>query len=169
MNRTASLNTTPSETSLVFDAEEVRRHVRHAQACDENLPTYSQMLDPDLRVDGQSPENPLLASSDDVDLGQVPPALHLVKDAGIYLMSNGTPMSPTFGDEPPYDVAYADGYGRNASYEAKVQAVGGDDFCQIVPIQWFTQRPKEDVFRIKAITEGRRLKEIGADVIDRSA
>jgi hypothetical protein len=165
MKRTAHSNAPTSETILVFDADEVRRHVLHAQTCEENLPTYSQMLDPDLRIDGERPD-PMTASQDDVDLTEVPPALHLVKDAGIYLMSNGTPMSPTFGDEPPYDVAYADGYGRNASYDAKVQAVGGDDFCQIVPIEWFVQRPSEDLFRIKAITEGRRLKEIGADVIE---
>ena len=61
--------------------------------------------------------------------GKAPPSLWLVKDEGIYLMSNGKPAMPA-----GHNVVYADGYGKNADYDAVREAAGGDDFVEGLPI-----------------------------------
>ena len=69
------------------------------------------------------------------------PGLMLVKDDGIYLMSNGDPGLP--GTDTVNKVVYAHGYEalpttasieeRIARYDKVRDAVGGDDFAEFLP------------------------------------
>lgn len=64
-------------------------------------------------------------------MDEQPKALVFVKDAGIYIMSNMTyPKGKTPSSEG--EVIYAEGFGEGASYDAMVDAVGGDDFAEYI-------------------------------------
>jgi hypothetical protein len=96
-------------TQLIFSIKAVRALVRHAQSASEHSAGY-----------GKDPV----------------PALMLVKDEGIYLMSSGVPVA-----RPPLRESngpvYARGYDpkKNSDvWEASRAAVGGDDFVEVVPL-----------------------------------
>lgn len=69
-----------------------------------------------------------------------------MKDDGIYLMSNGEPRLP--GTETANKVVYARGYEavpstasmeeRMARYDKVRDAVGGDDFAELIPAKSFS-------------------------------
>ena len=63
-------------------------------------------------------------NSDQIDTSKIPPALWLVHDDGVYLLSN------SIGCEL---VVYAEGLGVD-EYEEARSAVGGDDFCDALPL-----------------------------------
>lgn len=75
------------------------------------------------------------------------PGLFLVKDDGIYLMSNGEPALP--GTDTVNKVVYAKGFEalpstvsleeRMARYDKVRDAVGGDDFAELLPAKSFTK------------------------------
>lgn len=76
-------------------------------------------------------------------IGKPEPGLLLVKDDGIYLMSNGTPHQESFPEEKTkVHVVYAHTFGplqgdldsRSAQYDRIREAVGGDDFAEFVPL-----------------------------------
>lgn|SRR5262245_59177422 len=112
--------------SLRFDANAVRRVVEHAKAAPEHMEFYGEKQG--ARV-------------------------LLVKDEGIYLMSNGLPRDlmarpfdpsappPTANDSTSF-VAYAMGYDptkadRMAVWEKCREAVGGDDFSEPLLLDGF--------------------------------
>jgi hypothetical protein len=78
----------------------------------------------------------------------------LVKDDGIYLMSNGDRS----GQLP---VVYARGYrgGRPGVWEASRDAMGGDDMCQFLPLD---NLPPE----ISTDPRGRVIIEVEEDVLE---
>lgn len=74
------------------------------------------------------------------------PGLWLVKDEGIYLMSNGSPGLPREGAKPdehghtPQEVCYAEGFDPNKEdpgdvWDKSTEAVGGDDFVDLLPTE----------------------------------
>lgn len=75
-------------------------------------------------------------------VGKPEPGLFLVKDDGIYLMSNGEPGLLVEEGKPRNRVVYANGYEalsgdvdqRGAQYDKIRAAVGGDDFVELVPL-----------------------------------
>ena len=74
----------------------------------------------------------------------------LVKDEGIYLMSNGLPFDPAEpGDARDVRrfVAYAKGFGPKAGYANLRAAVGGDDFSEPLPVADFEQVLAEEGIR----------------------
>jgi hypothetical protein len=156
-------------TILEFDADEVERHAQHARQAERRQPTFGQRYDPELRHDGKEPDLDAdgFPSADEVDFTAVPAGLHLVKDRGIYLMSNAENYEEEFG-EPPYGdvVPYAEEYGPDAAHEALARAVGGDDFCQFIPLWWYDRRPDPDVFRLHVETEKRRFQGVTAKVLE---
>lgn len=116
-------------TNLVFATEDVKPLVAHARASKQWHKTYEEVE------------------------GPAKPALWLVKDEGIYLMSNGNPRQMADGTESL--VAYAQGFDprvgdRMDVYEAAREAVGGDDFADALPIEWF-----EDALSKDALTKRR--------------
>lgn len=94
--------------TLKFDAEQVRKQVEITKLSYTHRAEY-----------GRAPE----------------PGLFLVKDSGIYLMSSGDlRVSKLDG------VAYAEGFDPDKDedvWEACVDAVGGDDFAMLLPLEWF--------------------------------
>lgn len=67
------------------------------------------------------------------------PALLLVKDDGIYLMSNGLPQSkPQPHDPAPFRnnrVVYAEDYGPGSDLQSIRASLGGDDFVEMIPLR----------------------------------
>jgi hypothetical protein len=76
------------------------------------------------------------------------PALHWVKDEGIYLMSNGSPCLPRPDGEKGSLVIYAEGFDPKEDdvWDAARDEVGGDDFVENLSIP----------FLFKALKEGRK-------------
>ena len=96
-------------TTLKFKKDELRRVVEHSA----NAPSHNMGWESD------TPEGP---------------AIILVKDDGIYLMSNGEPADIV--KDPTRFVAYARGYDpRDGDVWEKCRAaVGGDDFAETIPL-----------------------------------
>jgi len=111
---------------LVFDLAALRPIVEHALSASEQAPAF-----------GQTPP--------------IAPALWLVKDDGIYLMSNGRPRQMAVGSSATGNdqegqslVVYAEGFDPRkadptAVWYAARKAVGGDDFGEPLPAEWFKQ------------------------------
>ncbi len=103
--------------SLVFEAEDVRRVAEHSIGADRQS---------DKRIYGTAPEGTAVAVTE--------PAVVLVHDRGVYLMSNGEPRDLVEGERS--FVAYARGCHplRDANYRAVSETlVGGDDFSRVLP------------------------------------
>jgi hypothetical protein len=69
------------------------------------------------------------------ELDEIPVGFWLVKDDGVYLLSNG--------DRTEHDPVYAEGLGPDADYDLVRDAAGGDDFCEFVPVDWADQALRE--------------------------
>lgn len=70
--------------------------------------------------------------------GKPEPGLFFVKDTGIYLMSTAKESLP--GERSRNKVVYAKGYDPDKDgdvYDKCVDAVGGDDFVEVFPIEFF--------------------------------
>jgi hypothetical protein len=101
---------------FVFDGVSVLELLAHAKAAPRNVSPYNLTPNPG-------------------------PGLMLVKDDGVYLMSNGKPGLP--GTETTNKVVYAQGYEalpdtasteeRMAQYDKIRDAAGGDDFAEFLP------------------------------------
>ena len=94
---------------LTFDTETVRKIIEHATAAEKHRKTFGET--------------------------EAGPAVWLVGDQGVYLMSNGRP-----GATAP--VAYATGINPDIDefdgwWERKRAAYGGDDGCDALPITTF--------------------------------
>jgi hypothetical protein len=113
---------------LRFNAELVKRLMDHAAASKLHRASYEQaykMLGKDW-FDGKVSAETLR--------DRIAPALHFVKDSGIYLMSNGEPSlsGAELGQGAANAVVYADGYDPKSEdcWERSRDAVGGDDFVE---------------------------------------
>jgi hypothetical protein len=76
------------------------------------------------------------------------PGLWLVKDAGIYLMSNGSPAMKIDNN-----VTYAEGYGPDADYGDIRDAAGGDDFVIMLPVDFFKKMDRKESVVFLKLTE----------------
>jgi hypothetical protein len=100
--------------------------------------SYDQQLDPQFWKPGvtlKAGEWP----KPELALESVPPALHWVKDDGIYLLSSSAERDLVDGTTSR--VVYAKGYNPRTDedvWENARAAVGGDDFVEALPIDWFT-------------------------------
>lgn len=83
-------------------------------------------------------------------IGEPVPGLFLVKDQGIYLMSNGKPHLPRPGGKPEWSqVAFAKGFDPSNPADAedlweRTHHISGDDFGELLPLAMFEpamQRP----------------------------
>ena len=120
--------------TLTFDAQAVREQLDHAIAAPLHKLTMSD------RAELYGKHNMGHQQPDEETTGK--PGLWLVKDSGIYLMSNGSPGLPHTKSNHNRDsllkVAYANGYGPLADYDTIRQAVGGDDFTEgTLNVEWF--------------------------------
>lgn len=71
----------------------------------------------------------------DCENGTTPtPALWFVGDDGLYVMSNGLPGQPHPDGGDRLLVVYADGYTTAMSKHDVADEIGGDDFCEPLPL-----------------------------------
>ena len=115
-------------TILTFNAANVRTLLNHAYSSEFHKPTIAQ------RLQIYGPEAWDQQPSESIE---TPPGLWLVKDQGIYLMSNGLP-GLLLTDRHHY-VVYADTYDPRTDgdvWDRSRAAVGGDDFCEFIDREW---------------------------------
>ena len=114
--------------TLRFNIEQVRKHYEHAKASDQHKPTFGEQIDAfgddAIGMEYGEIERKMNAK------GALKPALWLVKDEGIYIMSNGT------AENRP-DVVFAKGFNPKTRDRMEVwgdarDAVGGDDFVELI-------------------------------------
>lgn len=109
--------------------------VSHARSAKEHRPTYDQLFDEDLLKDGCE-----AGEHDCADLTKVPPGLLLVKDQGVYLMSNGISDSAD-ADKKSNPVVYAHQCDPKLNpqnyYDVAREIAGGDDFVEFIDIEVF--------------------------------
>lgn len=121
-------------TKLTFSAEEIRPLIEHARACTEHKPYYGEEA--------------------------TGPGLFLVKDEGIYLMSNGLPNDMVKrpapngnGETDMCRVAYAKNFDpterdRMEVWDDARAAVGGDDFSEPIGDEMWKKLLKDGVTEI---------------------
>lgn len=148
---------------LKFPAAKVRKLLEHTLAAPGHKLTISERLE----IFGE-PKG-WVVQPDEEKRGK--PGLWLVKDEGIYLMSNGTPglladgMIAT-GQEKPGEarlmVAYAKGYDptkedRGEVWDKARDAVGGDDFVELVPVDWIEKALAGDAAEVVITMSGNTM------------
>lgn len=126
---------------LKFDLRQVLDLANHAARCPENRPSMAHWHDRNLWLDTSANftryEVERLRGRH-IDTSKIPPALDLVKDHGVYLMSNGIPVQRAH-DGRGSKVAYAEGFDpfENPDWEDFVSArLGRKDFSIPVPLSW---------------------------------
>ena len=117
-----------SKTILTFSMEAV------AGLCEHAKQARTRRMTMEARAAHYGEDKALTEQPDEGEVAE--PTLWLVKDHGIYLMSNGT-WDKEAGERSP--VTYADGYSPDDEpdlWDRCRQAVGGDDFAVDVPLSW---------------------------------
>lgn len=133
---------------LTFSAADIRELVTHTKAAAQRRPSYAESLNPAFHTDGKT------------DDAKIPPGLWLVKDDGIYLMSNGTPYPRRSATDDRARVAYAaeanpDEMSPEAAWNAARALLGGGDFVQALPLdmfEWLLASPRVKKLKLR-ITE----------------
>lgn len=121
-------------------------------------PNYEDLFNPKLHHGGMVKEKDGWPDKDNLDLSKIEPALWLVADDGVYLMSNGQQPNVPEGSSLP--VAYAQESNPKAPgadfddwYETKRSIMGGDDCVISLPVEWFEKAVKDgrEKIRIKVM------------------
>lgn len=126
---------------LSFDVQSVLDMANHATLCLEHRPSSLHYFDRRLWTDpnaGHSPQQIKLWRGKHIDTSQIPPALELVKDHGIYLMSNGIPVQRDTASRSSR-VAYAKGFDpfKDGDWDEFARAyLGKRDFSIPIPLRW---------------------------------
>ena len=151
---------------LSFPLDKVLALAAAARTAPQREPVWSQRCDPRYaKPRAGVPAGELGELTDDqLDGAKIPPGLWLVKDEGIYLMSNGVTAD---GTRVPLDPVYAKGYDptkrdRMAVWDDARDAVGGDDFVEFLPAEWAydaaaRQRDPRDPFVLSVTPDEVRL------------
>ena len=119
-------------TVLRFDLDLVERLVEHSRHADLHRMSFAERM----KVYGEG-----VWDSQPDEEERAAAAVILVKDAGIYLMSNGVPhlQDPQRNSERASLVAYAEGFDprKGDVWEAGQRAAGGDDFAEHIDLDTF--------------------------------
>lgn len=145
---------------LTFDLAQVKPLAEHAAAAAEHSPTFGQHFDRKFWKEGVgklSDEEIFARQGEHLDLSKIPAGLLLVKDHGIYLMSNGHPGLMR-GDGEGHQVCYAAGHNPDINedwYDSASHAVGGSDFQEFIDLEWvkLTEEAGRPTLRIKVTTK----------------
>lgn len=130
--------------TLTFDKNEVAKRVAHAKAAKTHSPSCEDLFNAAYHRGGVVREKNGWPDSSNIDKALIPAALHLVKDQGVYLLSNGLPILPKSDGKPGSEVVYA----REASpvaldfddwYENAARIMGGDDSVTTLPVEMFEE------------------------------
>lgn len=130
-------------TWLAFEIEELRPLYEHAVAAPHREPTFGQRCGIAEKLGRTDDEWGSNLTQDEID-AHVQPGLTLVKDDGIYMMSNGSPAlmdpikRPSSNGQHTIEfrkVVYARGYDPrvdHAVWDRSRAAAGGDDFTESI-------------------------------------
>ncbi len=121
-------------TALRFAIIDILPILAHSEAADAQCASFSDIFDPEMWKPGAKPNAAGYVESDQIDTSKIAPSILVVKDDGVYLMSNGKPMQvdPAHGTRSV--VAYAKGLDPSAGYDVIRAAVGGDDFAERIQV-----------------------------------
>lgn len=122
-------------TALVFAAQDVAVLVAITRKAKGFKCSMNDLVDPEMWLPGVKPDEHGFVTAAGVDPAKIGPKLWLVKDQGCYLMSNAADQSHTVGGD--LFVVYAAGLGKDCDHGTLRQAVGGDDFCEVIPLEDF--------------------------------
>ena len=117
-------------TALRFAIIEILPILDHSEAADAQRPSFEDVFDPEMWKPGAKPNAAGYVESDQIDTSKIAPSVLIVKDDGVYLMSNGKPMLVDLTHGKRSVVAYAKGLDPSAGYGVIRAAVGGDDFSE---------------------------------------
>lgn len=150
--------------TLSFAMKDIEVLADHTRGCAEHSPDIEQLFDKKLWFEGieLSEDDVFSNGGKHIDPSKVPAGFWLVKDSGIYLMSNGSPSlkaSPEDQDSTKQKVFYAKGFDPVADedwYDEALYAVGGDDFGIFLPLAWFDMAKAKNKrrFSIKVTPSG---------------
>lgn len=144
---------------LSFPMDQVTLLAEHAKSQTSHSPTLDQMFDREFFKDGVGEMSDIEIfqnKCEHIDMTKIPVGLHLVKDGGIYLMSNAKenlhkdPKDHSQGSI----VCYAKGYNPDMDedvYDKCERAMGGDDVVEFLPIEWYEAAKEAGVkaFKLK--------------------
>lgn len=126
--------------TLTFKVKEVRRLVEHSKASKEHSPSYEDLFNPEYHKGGKVIDNNGWPDSNNIDHSKIPAGLLLVKDQGVYLLSNGMPPLLVREGEKRQVVAYAKEANPTMCedwWEAGREIMGGDDCAESLPLSMF--------------------------------
>lgn len=149
---------------LHFDREHVKRLVEHVKSAKELRPIFGQAFDPKYRRDGREPSLDEEITLDDIDPAKLTPALLLVGDQGVYLMTNAKTDHLPGGERPrpayaieadPDRVPFGDWW------DAKNVSFGGDDGVELIELdaveQWLARARGRKRLRLELTPESMRF------------
>lgn len=115
--------------TLTFDIDQLARLAQHAVDAPGHSYGYDVLFEPEYHRGGKVVKKNGWPDKDNIDESKLTPALILVKDQGVYFMSNGKPAPDQTNDG---HVAYAKEADPKALpfdewYEAGRRIMGGDD------------------------------------------
>lgn len=146
--------------TLTFNKDEVAKLVAHAKAAITHKPSYEDLFNAAYHRGGVIKEKNGWPDSDNLDDSLLPAALHLVKDQGVYLMSNGLPFLPKSDGKSGSEVAYAREATPNAMnfddwWSNAQRIMGGDDCVITLPVEMFEEalRSGTTIIRLKATSK----------------
>ena len=129
---------------LTFDPIKVAALLRDSAAAEKRRPTFDQQIGRLGAREGLGDEGAMGAAMGGAELdsaagADIPPGLWLVKDEGVYLMSNGEVRG-----EPK--VVYAQGYDPHQGevWDKCQRVMGGDDMFEFVPADAFADVTAEN-------------------------
>lgn len=129
--------------TLVFSVNDTLRGiVAHARSATERRPTFVELFE-DAYIKPESRHKEWRERKEsDVDQSKLKPALWLVKDHGVYLMSNGADHPKRAGHPFALDVAYAEGLNgdKDDCWDLARQIMGGDDCVESLDLAAFERK-----------------------------
>lgn len=135
---------TPQSTILMFLKVDVQRLIDHAATTTLHEPTYDQLYEPQFHKPGVKIGEDEFPTAEQIDMAKIPPGLFLVKDSGIYLMSNGFPRLPTDGKHVVYAQEPYDHTLPSYDWDAGQRIMGGDDVVIHLALDFLADGMKSD-------------------------
>lgn len=152
---------------LKFDMEGIKKIYEHSQNEKTFLPTFGQLSEAEYLKEGEIMPECGYVNSDKIDFTKIPPAVHLVKDQGTYIMAATVSQLKPENAEPNSTtnfVVYAQGLNPELDddwWESSRVVMGGDDCVIDVPLEWIkvTLERNQDAkwFRLRISPENIQL------------
>jgi len=125
---------------LTFNVGDVRKLITHSRNAESRRPAYEDLFNPVYHFGGVVKMKDGWPDESNLDISKLPAALLLVKDEGIYLMSNGMPGLMREDKQDRNQVVYAKEGDPTAGcdwWETARAIMGGDDCVDSLPITMF--------------------------------